>query len=125
MGVIDLSKHWTLSGGRDGGEAGCYEYQVWDVRGRLVYVGIADDFRARWAQHQRRSWWMGEVEVAYVDVTAWPTRTAARWSEAAVINEQSPVYNIALEEASYRAAQESEWPAPIERFIYKPKGVAA
>lgn len=125
MEVIELSNYWALSGAQAPGEIRCYEYQVWDTRNRLVYVGIADDFEKRWAQHLRMSWWLGEVEVAYVDVTCWPTRTAARWSEATVINEQSPVFNIAREEASYRAAMDGDWPAPIERFIYRPKGVAA
>lgn len=92
----------------------CHTYEVWDTRGRLAYVGIADDFLRRWAQHIRQSWWLGEIEVWYIEVTEHLTRTAARMSEAAAINEQSPVYNTASEASSYRAyleAQErDDWP---------------
>ena len=80
-----------------------HTYEVWDTRGRLAYVGIADDFMKRWAQHVRQSWWLGEIEVAYVTVIRYATRAGARLSEAAMINEQSPVYNTARESAAYRA----------------------
>lgn len=95
-------------------EQHCYTYEVWDTMGRLAYVGIADDFARRWGQHVRQSWWLGEIEVAHIDVIEYRTRTTARMSEAAMINEQSPVYNTAREEGAYRAylaAMESDdWP---------------
>lgn len=91
----------------------CHTYEVWDTMGRLAYVGIADDFRRRWEQHQRQSWWLGEIEVAHIDVIEYRTRGAARMSEAAMINEQSPVYNTSREEAAYRqyqaACESEEW----------------
>ena len=117
---LRLRSHRELSGFEQG--SACFEYQVWDVHNRLVYVGIADSFTHRWTQHRRSSWWLGEVEIAYVDVTGWPSREAARMSEAVVINTQSPVYNTALEEGAYRralAADESNsWPPPCDRSIY-------
>lgn len=127
MSGIKLIQHRMLSGGSASGETRCYEYQVWDALGRLVYVGIADNFLRRWAQHLRQSWWIGEIAVDRVEVTGWPDRQTARWSEACVINEQSPVYNTALESASYRHAHdpESTWLAPVERFIYVETVVAA
>lgn len=92
----------------------CHTYEVWDTMGRLAYVGIADYFERRWVQHVRQSWWLGEIQVAYVDVIEYTTRAAARMSEAAMINEQSPVYNTAREEAAYRAYratfEDDAWP---------------
>jgi len=101
-------------------KAMCFDYAVWDTRNRLVYVGIAYNFRQRWAQHVRSSWWLGEVEVDRVEVTGWPTRTAARFAEACAINEQAAIYNTAREPSSYRRAREEEWPRPTERVIYVP-----
>jgi excinuclease UvrABC nuclease subunit len=87
--------------------APCYVYEVWDTRGRLAYVGIADNFERRWAQHVRSSWWLGEVEIDHVYIIGYATRREARWSEACAINEQSPIYNTNPESGSY--AQYRRW----------------
>jgi hypothetical protein len=101
------------------------EYQVWEGN-RLLYVGIADDFASRWSAHVRSSWWLGEVSFDRIEVTGWPSREVARWSEASVINQQSPIYNTARELAAYaRAEAAAVWPAPTERFVYMPREVAA
>lgn len=67
-----------------------------------VYVGVADDFAARWRQHLRSSWWIGEVRVDHVTVLDYPTRECARQVEAVWINERHPRYNVAPELAAYR-----------------------
>lgn len=79
----------------------CWVYEVWDTQGRLAYVGIADDFAKRWAQHLRMSWWLGEIDVWYVEVFGYRTRWEARQVEACVINEQNPVYNTSRETGAY------------------------
>lgn len=102
-GLVDVSQEvpvvWAA---REGGGGMCHCYEVWDRRRRLVYVGIADDFERRWDQHLRSSWWIGEVQVWYVEVTTYGSRLHARLAEAAVINEQAPIYNTAHEAAAYR-----------------------
>lgn len=97
---------------RRGGDM-CHVYEVWDDRGRLAYVGIADDFERRWDQHLRSSWWLGEIRVWHVTVRTYPSRFHARMAEAAAINEQAPVYNTAHESTAYREYQrhndDPEW----------------
>lgn len=84
-------------------DACCWVYEVWDTQSRLAYVGIADQFERRWIQHQRNSWWLGEIDIWYVRLEGFNSRWEARQVEAAVINEQSPVYNTNPESGSYRA----------------------
>ena len=91
----------------------CHTYEVWDAQNRLAYVGIADDFERRWEQHQRQSWWLGEITVDHIVVITYTSRLGARLSEAAMINEQSPVYNTAHELGAYREyltrCEDPEW----------------
>ena len=110
------------------GECTCYE--VWDSMGRLAYVGIADDFPKRWSQHLRMSWWLGEIEIWYVDVRGYRSRLDARMAEAAAINEQSPVYNTAHEAAAYReylyrSSLDTWSSAPVGMRRFLPEAVAA
>lgn len=83
-------------------EAHCFVYEVWDSMHRLAYVGIADNFERRWQQHRRSSWWLGEIDIWYIDIFGYRSRWEARQMEACVINEQSPIYNTSLESAAYR-----------------------
>jgi predicted GIY-YIG superfamily endonuclease len=95
----------------------CTVYLVHAIEHGLVYVGIADDFDRRWAQHRRQSWWLGEVVVEEVRLYHMWTREAARQMEAAIINREKPRYNTALEEGAYRryraaaeSTDENPWP---------------
>ena len=81
--------------------ARCWVYEVWDTQHRLAYVGIADNFERRWRQHCTSSWWLGEIDVWYIDLHGYRTRNEAEQVEAATINEQSPVYNTRLETRAY------------------------
>lgn len=99
------------------GKSTCWTYEVWDTRNRLAYVGLADSFPKRWAQHERTSWWLGEIEVERVVLIGWMDREDARQHEAAVINEQNPVYNTATEAPAYRRYLDRDLPAlEVERF---------
>jgi len=109
--------------------ARCYVYEVWDRMNRLVYVGIADHFERRWAQHRRSSFWLGEITVAMVRVEGYRSREDARLVEACTINDQSAVYNTDREDrayARYNAREDEEawrddpWGCtPVDRIIYK------
>lgn len=117
--MLELVSHKKLSN-PTAPVAAC-TYEVWDLLGRLVYVGVAEHFPRRWQQHEARSWWLGEIDVDRVDVTGWPTREDALRIEAAVINEQGPVYNTAPELAAYaRYTDDGLRPlgAPVERTVY-------
>lgn len=121
--VIELSDRGPAPAPR------CYVYEVWDTRNRLAYVGMADHFERRWAQHRRNSYWMGEIEVRMVHISGYRSREDARQVEAGTINDQSAVYNTDKEApayARYRALWGNEarmndpWDcAPITRTIYK------
>jgi len=98
----------------------CAVYLIRALELGLVYVGIADDFEARWRQHRRSSWWLGEVVVESIDVYWMTCREDARQMEAAIINREHPRYNTSLEKAAfkrYQAAAGSEntepWPVAI------------
>lgn len=112
-------------------DAKCWVYEVWDTQGRLAYVGIADDFPKRWAQHKRMSWWMGEIDIWYVDLLGFRSRWEARQVEAATIHGQNPVYNTAREETAYagylglysdpsRPVDEFDC-IPVKRVRYEPR----
>lgn len=88
-------------------DAQCFVYEVWDTMHRLAYVGIADNFERRWRQHQRSSWWLGEIDIWYVDIFGYRSRHEARLAEACVINDQCPVYNTSQESSSFRQYQAS------------------
>lgn len=81
----------------------CWVYEVWDTHHRLAYVGIADNFERRWRQHESSSWWMGEIEVWYVEVFGYRSRWDARQVEAQMINDQHAVFNTNKEAYAYRA----------------------
>jgi len=83
-------------------EPRCWVYEVWDTRGRLAYVGIADNFERRWAQHVRASWWLGEIEIWYIHLCGYRTRSEAEQIEACTIDDQCPVYNTRTESGAFR-----------------------
>lgn len=86
--------------------ARCHVYEVRDANHRMLYVGIADKFERRWAQHVRNSWWLHENDVWYVRVLGYRSRDDARQVEASIINTESPVYNTNTETWAYRKYQE-------------------
>jgi hypothetical protein len=107
-------------------DANCWVYEVWDTRGRLAYVGIADSFERRWQQHISSSWWLGEIDVWYISVYGYRTRWEARRVEACTINQQCPVYNTRLETSAYEAyltTCEDEWDCiPMKKRLFAPLG---
>lgn len=105
-------------------EAKCWVYEVY-ASGRLVYVGIADNFERRWSQHVQNSWWLGEVEVDAVSVLGYRSRSEARMEEAARIHHQNPPYNTNREASSYRRwmAVTGGEPIPsVARRAFRPNG---
>ncbi|MDQ0726834.1 GIY-YIG nuclease family protein [Microbacterium sp. W4I20] len=110
--------------------ATCWVYEVWDARHRLAYVGIADDFAKRWAQHRRMSWWLGEIDIWYVDLFGYRSRWEARRVEAVTIHDQNPVYNTAQESSAYAAymrlsitPEDDLECVPVKRRRYEPMRV--
>ena len=67
-------------------------YRFYAAGGRLLYIGITDDLRARLAAHEaRKSWW---PEVRRTTVEWHTTRQEALAAEAAAIRAECPVHNI-------------------------------
>jgi predicted GIY-YIG superfamily endonuclease len=65
-------------------------YRVYDVAGRLLYVGMTKNPRGRFAQHNARPWWP-DADVIYL---AWfPNRTEALNAERHAIRDESPIHN--------------------------------
>lgn len=79
-------------------------YRLFDAEGRLLYVGIAYNPRARWLGHSStKPWWK---QVARREVEWHETRSAALGAEAEAIVNERPLYNI---------AGAGELPPPIPR----------
>lgn len=67
-------------------------YRFYDVRDRLLYVGITLDLGARWKHHSKnKTWW---VDVARCTVEHFPTRDAVLAAESVAINAEKPRWNI-------------------------------
>ena len=110
---------------RGGMNARCYTYQVWDTMNRLCYVGMTHNFQTRWNQHKRKSWWLGEIEVSYIELQGWATTAEAHMDEAAVIQDQNPVYNTSTESYWFSRYQQElqrseDFGAPLSRRVFRP-----
>lgn len=67
-------------------------YRLFDGDGVLLYVGITDGVKARFAQHAAtKPWW---PEVARKTVEWHPTREAAAVAEAQAIRAENPARNV-------------------------------
>lgn len=67
-------------------------YRLYDNDGYLVYVGISQDTRLRFAQHRRsgRFW----NRVTYATVMSYDSRWIAEAVEAYVIANEGPIFNV-------------------------------
>jgi hypothetical protein len=78
---------------RWGGEA-THVYHFYDRQGNLLYVGITNDLKRRWAQHaEEKPWWH---LVARKESVKYPTREEAERVEAHQIRTLRPQFNRAL-----------------------------
>lgn len=66
-------------------------YRVYDVWGRLIYVGATLDLPSRLNSHRTNAWWARQV--GSVKATVHPTKGEARRVEAAAIAEEKPRWN--------------------------------
>lgn len=75
---------WSLPG-RGEPERKCFVYRVFDELGVFLYVGIAWDWRARFAQHagdpDERHWWP-RVDERRTIIDEYPNRAAAKAAES-------------------------------------------
>lgn len=70
-------------------------YEIYDEDGRLLYVGVTDDFERRMRQHAHTKWWWNPDQQHSI-VFEYPNRGEALRVEAETIRSQRPVYNLAL-----------------------------
>lgn len=67
-------------------------YRCYDLAGVLLYVGISDNLKARFAQHAAdKPWW---PEVTRKTVAWHPSRAEAEAAETAAIRAEHPRHNI-------------------------------
>lgn len=69
-----------------------YVYRVFDVEGRLVYVGSAADVFARLRSHRSNSWWAPQMY--QVKATVFSSKPLALAAETAAIRTESPRCNV-------------------------------
>lgn len=65
-------------------------YRFYDAQGRLLYIGIAVDFLARWGKHRKKTWW---PLVARMEIEQHPNRAAACAAERKAIILEKPLHN--------------------------------
>lgn len=68
-------------------------YRLMDADGRLLYVGMSNDWPSRFAAHYLEKPWIDEVH--HIDITWYGTREQARSAELHAIECEHPRYNIA------------------------------
>ncbi|HXJ63028.1 MAG TPA: GIY-YIG nuclease family protein [Actinomycetota bacterium] len=69
-------------------------YHFYDRQGRLLYVGITNDLKRRWAQHEAdKPWWH---LVARKESVQYPTREEAERVEEHQIRTHRPMFNRAM-----------------------------
>lgn len=67
-------------------------YRIYDGDGMLLYVGIARNFGARWAQHEKaQPWW---PRVRHQTVDWYDSRDEALEVEAEAIRVERPEFNV-------------------------------
>jgi hypothetical protein len=79
-------------------------YRFYDGRGRLLYIGIAVDFLNRWRKHRKKIWW---PLVARIEISSYPTRSAAMIAERSAIITEKPLHNEVHNRAT-RAQRQAE-----------------
>lgn len=77
-------------------------YRHYDPTGRLLYVGITNDYRRRCAQHADDKPWWQLVDPGRSTCQTWPNRAAAELAEVEAIRSERPVFNIAHNERALR-----------------------
>lgn len=69
-----------------------YVYRLYDVEGRLLYVGLSRDVMSRIAAHARTKPWY--FRVASMHVRAFADRDAAAQAEETAIRNEAPLHNV-------------------------------
>lgn len=67
-------------------------YRAYNSDGVLLYVGIAVDWGARWAQHRATAPYYNAV--ARLEIEWLPTRAAAKIAEREAVEKEQPLHNI-------------------------------
>lgn len=90
-----------------------YVYRHWDETGRLLYVGVTEQFHDRQRIHRKNSPWMAFV--AKITKEAYDTRVEAELAESRAIAHEAPVFNVAGNEDAVAQRRLSEYLAEHRR----------
>src|SRR5690554_1450800 len=86
-------------------------YRFYDKDDRLLYVGITNNFGARFSHHSNlKAWW---EDVARSSMEHFPNRKAALAAERAAIVAERPRFNIVHNPARPRKPERAREPVPI------------
>ncbi|MBC7632977.1 hypothetical protein [Aeromicrobium sp.] len=99
--------------------APCHLYHLYDVAGRLLYVGMTGDVDARMEQHEKAQAWWPLVDRRWV--VTYPSRGACAAAEALTIHLLRPPHNVAVPDATRCAAlterSGTEIPAAVDVVV--------
>lgn len=84
VALIDLTAHET--------PGTCALYRLYGKRGRLLYVGIANDVFGRLEQHVKQKYWWSDVD--HADIEWFTDRDQAVDAELRAIRLEAPDYNV-------------------------------
>lgn len=92
MSLSNMIVITALEERRTGSRTGHSLYRFYDARGKLLYIGITNSIRLRFAQHKdSKSWW---PQVAVREISHYPSRAAVLAAERAAIIRERPIYNV-------------------------------
>jgi predicted GIY-YIG superfamily endonuclease len=92
-------------------------YRLYDAKGKLLYVGVTDNLKTRFAQHAKeKSWW---ASVAKRTVAWYDTREEAEAAEDAAFLAEKPARNLALppEVGNSRYQTAFRLPPPVREWL--------
>lgn len=67
-------------------------YRMYDIKNRLLYIGLTSDPPARFKNHKFNRWWWDEV--ANIGIEQFQSQKALRAAEARAIRDEGPLYNV-------------------------------
>lgn len=71
----------------------CYEYYLFDPRGRLLYIGIGFNPSDRIAEHHEKPWFK-DIDYGRTIIKKYDNEKLAREAETRHIDEMHPIYNL-------------------------------
>jgi predicted GIY-YIG superfamily endonuclease len=81
-----------------------YVYRFFDSQDNLLYVGCTDNWRRRFREHKKSTWWAFKIKRDTIE--EFPDEETARRAELTAIGNETPIYN--------KRGRTTEWDSEFE-----------